>query len=161
MTSREPRETGELERLLRQLNRSRAYELKAQVGDRLEVDLYEPSDDEDRTLVEETSDGERVVEFVYEDGIKPKVLVLRKMNRRARTAMVIDLAMYTEQELLCLRDAITRAVELVLPTATQADRQAKEKMQREGIANARLYRPVPTIRGRDGSVAVYVEGVQQ
>lgn len=155
MTSREPRPEGALEELVKLLrtNKSRTFELRAQVGDRVLIELWEG---EPIRRDEDKNGG--LVEFTAEEGVVPLILRIEKVARRAGAEgprVLMDLSSYTEQELLCLRDSITQAVERALPTARHADAQAKEKMRDEGIPNARLYRAVPTIRGKFGEIETY------
>lgn len=100
---------------------------------------------------------DRMKEVAPEAGVP----VLRISSESSRSSVVIPMSFMTEDALDAFVDAIKTVAEIVRPEIQAADSLSKAAHHEHGIHDERLYRGVPQIRGDDGSIVFYIQGVQQ
>ena len=130
--------------------------LLAQAGN-LEVGLVVMEPEGEKT----EADGTVVVFEPEVEGI-PDVLLKLHMGPTYSQGrqLALNMSAMTEQELLCLRDAMNAVIETMLPVCRELDEiAAKEAGSVDAPTNRRNYRPVPSLRFGHGEVRTYVEGV--
>jgi len=86
------------------------------------------------------------------------VLCVSSEGRR----VFIPLTEMSEDALNCFQDAMNEAIETVRPEVQQADKEVKDAINDDSTpTDPRLYQQVPQRHESDGSVVLYVQGVQR
>jgi hypothetical protein len=132
----------------------KGVQLRAEFGD-FELSLNDdsktgkPTEDRDGGLIQYQSDVDN-----------PRVVWLRRQTRKGVRNFVLPFTDLTTDELVCIKEFFTEAVEMCLPISEEADRKAIAKLRNENVSNKRLFTPIPTITRFDGTVSAYMQGLR-
>lgn len=86
--------------------------------------------------------------------------VILSITHGVNKTVRIDLTALTYPELLALRETINIATEVAEPICQSLDNKAAEKMNHDGDdSDERIYRPLPTVVVRKGTLREYDQGI--
>ena len=88
-------------------------------------------------------------------------LILQFSQLGKRYGSMLNLTQMTEEELLALQNLLEMSVKLALPVVRQRDKEAQDAFTKGDDAYERVYRAVPQLVYREGTIEAYGESLHQ